>query len=451
MDYVNKDTRDMTSKNTASRDMAFKDTFQRDATSAGINSGDTTCEETISWKKKIILFLTSQTISLFGSSIVQYAISWYIVLETRSGVMMTISIVCGFLPMFFLSPFAGVWADRYDRKKILVMSDSLIALSTLVVAIMFLLGYESIWLLFVISAVRGAGGAVQLPAVGAFIPQLVPQDKLVRVNGINSSIQSVIMLVSPMVSAALMSFTTLKYIFFIDVTTAFAAVMILLLFLHTPVHAKALEKQKTTYFSDMREGIAYIRKHEFLKKIFLFCSAFLIMSTPAAFLTPLQVARSFGEEVWRLSAIEIIFSVGMLLGGLLMASWGGFRNKMHSMVLSTAAAGLCTMFLGLVPNFWVYLAFMGLTGVAIPFFNTPFTVLLQQKVEESFHGRMFSIFGMISSIVMPLGMLVFGPMSDFVKIEWMLIATGIVMLCIAVMMFFDKVLITAGKQSAGTK
>lgn len=93
------------------------------------------------------LFLSSQTISLFGSMLVQYAITWYITLKTQSGAMMTISIICGFLPTFFFS-FAGVWADRYNRKLLIALSDSLIALSTLILAILFFMGFDSIWLLF---------------------------------------------------------------------------------------------------------------------------------------------------------------------------------------------------------------------------------------------------------------------------------------------------------------
>jgi DHA3 family macrolide efflux protein-like MFS transporter len=397
------------------------------------------------WKKKTILFLTSQTISLFGSSLVQYAIAWYVALETQSGIMMTIAILCGFLPTFFLSPFAGVWADRYNRKTLIILSDSMIALSTLGIAVLFLIGYNSIWLLFVVSAVRALGTAVQTPTVGAFIPQLVPEDKLIRVNATNSSIQSMIMVVSPMISGALLSVANVETIFFIDVLTAAVAVSILLLFLKAPVHAKAMEKQTTSYYSDMFEGYRYIRKHGFLKKIFLFCAIFFIFAAPAAFLTPIQVTRSFGIEVWRLTAIEIVFSCGMLLGGLIMVSWGGFKNKLHSMVLSTAVMGFCTFALGVVPVFWIYLFFMGLTGISMPIFNTPFTVLLQQKIEADFLGRVFGVLGMISSIMMPVGMLVFGPISDFIKIEWLLIGTGIVMLIQSVVMLSDKVLIEAGK------
>src|SRR5690606_16988475 len=169
-------------------------------------------------------FLSAQTISLFGTSLVQYAIMWHVTLDTKSGVMMMFYIICGFLPTFFLTPFAGVWADRYNRKLLIVLSDSIIALATLVLALVFLAGYKSYLLLFAVVILRALGTGVQTPAVGAFLPQIVPEDKLTKANAYSTSIQSFIMLVSPMVSAALLTLTTIELIFFIDVATAALAV-----------------------------------------------------------------------------------------------------------------------------------------------------------------------------------------------------------------------------------
>ncbi len=393
------------------------------------------------WKKNIVLFLMSQTISLFGTSLVQYAIMWHITLKTQSGLMMTVSIICGFLPMFILSPFAGVWADRYNRKNLIALADSFIALATLVLAVLFYLGHDSIMLLFVASAIRALGSAVQAPAVNAFIPQLVPEDKLTKVNAVNGSVQSMVTLLSPMVSGALLTIADIEVIFLIDVFTAAIAVTIVMLFLHTKPHAKAMEKQEVGYFNDMNEGIKYIREHEFLKTYFVFH----VMMAPAAFLTPLQTARTFGDDVWRLTAIEMAFSVGMTLGGLTIAYWGGFRNRVHTIALACMIMGGCTVALGIVPNFWIYIFFMGLFGVAMPILNTPGMVLLQEKVEPNFMGRVFSILGMISSIMMPFGMLVFGPVSDFIKIEWLLLGTGSVIVAISLLFVSNNVMIEAGK------
>lgn len=104
------------------------------------------------------------------------------------------------------------------------------------------------------------------------------------------------------------------------------------------------------------------------------------------------MTRSFGADVWRLTAIEVLFSIGMIGGGLLMAVWGGFRNRVHTMTGASLMFGGCTLALGLVPNFWIYLAFMGLAGISIPFFNTPFTVLLQEKVDADMLGRVLGCF-----------------------------------------------------------
>ncbi|PKM52025.1 MAG: MFS transporter [Firmicutes bacterium HGW-Firmicutes-7] len=398
-----------------------------------------------SWKKNTILFVASQTISLFGSSLVQYAILWHITLKTQSGIMMMISIVCGFLPTFFLSPFAGVWADRYNRKILIILSDTFIAVSTLILAILFYAGYDMLWLLFLMSAIRALGAAIQAPAVGAFLPQIVPEDKLTRVNAINGSIQATVMLASPMLSGVLMTIATLEAIFFVDVITAAIAVTVLVLFLKVPAHAKALSKQANSFFVDMVEGISYIKNHAYVKKFFLFCAFFFLFAAPAAFLTPLQVARTFGDDVWRLTAIEITFSIGMMLGGGIMASWGGFKNKVHTMTMSSLLIGVCTVALGVVPVFWIYLIFMGLVGLAIPLFNTPSTVLLQEKVDEDFLGRVFGVLSMIISTMMPLGMLLFGPLADIIKIEWLLIATGMLMFVQGFFLLSSKVLVEAGK------
>ena len=359
--------------------------------------------------------------------------------------MMTIAILCGFLPTFFISPFAGVWADRYNRKNLIMLADSFIALATLVLAVLFLMGYREIWLLFVFSAVRALGAGVHTPAVGAILPQIVPADKLTRINATNSSIMSLVTIASPMVSGALLTMTNIEAIFFIDVVTAAAAVSILLLFLRVPSHAKALAKQTTSYFADMALGLRYIRSHSFLTTFFMFSIAFFFLVSPVAFLPPLQVARNFGSDVWRLTAVEVGFSLGMLLGGIVMAAWGGFKNKARTMALSSIMMGLFTFALGVTPMFWLYLTFMGILGLSMPVFNTPLHVLLQQKVEADYLGRVFGVLGMISSVMLPMGMLVFGPVADFVKIEWLLIGTGLLIFVEGLFMMGNKTLLEAGK------
>lgn len=402
------------------------------------------------WKRNIILFLSSQTISLFGSSLVQYAIMWYITLTTESGLMMTLYIVCGFIPTFLLSPVAGVWADRYNRKRLIIMADGMIAIATFILAIVFLLGYKEIWLLFVMAAIRAVGAGIQSPAVGAILPQIVPSDKLTQVNGINGTLQAVMMFVAPMASAALLTMATLEAIFFIDVITAAIAILTLLLFFKIPVHVKAAAEQTTSYLADFKQGLTYIGQHPYLKSFFLFFAVFFVLMAPASFLTPLQVTRTFGDDVWRLTAIEIAFSIGMMAGGAIIASWGGFRNKVHTMAFASLIMAVCTFALGIAPFFWLYLAFMGAFGIAVPLFNTPTTVMIQERVDESYLGRIFGIFSMISTSMMPIGMLIFGPIADVIAIEWLLIGTGALMVVMSLLLSRNKQLLEMGKPLQST-
>jgi len=399
------------------------------------------------WEKNVVLFLTSQIISIFGSSLVHYAVMWYITLETKSGIMMTVSIICATIPTLLVSPFAGVWADRYSRKILIVISDGFIAAATLILAVLFLMGYKSIGLLLVMTAIRAFGSGIQTPAIGAFLPQITAEEKLTKVNAVNGSLQSFVLMLSPMLSGALLTVASIEMIFFIDVVTAALAISVMIFFLHAPIHKKALEKQSVDYFTDLKQGFIYIGSHEYIKRFFLFCAVFFILAAPVAFLTPLQVARSFGSDVWRLTAIEVAFSVGMILGGIALASWGGFKNKVHTMTMASFLIGACTMALGAAPVFWIYILFMALCGVALPVFNTPATVLLQEKVEEDFLGRVFGVLSMISNTMMPLGMLFFGPLADVVKIEWMLLATGALIFVMGFFLLSNKAMLEAGKSS----
>ncbi|HWR12482.1 MAG TPA: MFS transporter [Rectinemataceae bacterium] len=398
------------------------------------------------WKKNLTLFLGSQAISIFGSMLVQYAIMWHITLTANSGSVQTLYIICGILPTFFISPFAGVWADRHDRRKLIMLSDSMIAATTLIVAIVFLLGgKKSLPLLLLASAVRAVGQGIQTPSVGAFLPQLVPQEHLTKANAFASTIQSIIMLASPLLSAALLSFASIEAIFFVDVATATIAVSILGFFLKVPPHKRATEKIELSYFHDLREGFSYIGSHTYLRSFFIFCAMFFFFAAPVAFLTPLQVTRSFGGDVWRLTAIEICFSLGMMGGGLFMGIWGGLKNRVRTMALSSFLTGIFTIVLGVVPVFWIYLLFMGLVGVSMPIFNTPATVLLQEKVEPYSLGRVFGVMGMISSVMMPVGMLLFGPIADAVRIEWLLVGSGAVIALLGFFLVGNKTLVAHGE------
>lgn len=398
-----------------------------------------------SWQATTAVFLGTQVLSMLGTSLVQYALMWYVTLETNSGLMMTLFVICGFLPTFLLAPFAGVWADRYDRKRLIILSDGTIALITLALALAFAAGGKALWLVFLASALRAVGTAVQGPAVGAIVPQFVPAEHLMRVNGISGTLQSGIMLASPVVSGALVSLVPMHTVFLIDLATAAAAIAVLALFLRVPPHARAEAAVTSSYFTDLRLGFRYVREHRYLVPFFVYLALLMFLVSPGAFLTPLQVTRTYGADVWRLTAIEVVFSAGMMIGGAALAAWGGFANRIHTMVLANLVIAALTVVLGLAPAFWLYLLAMGAFGIALPFFNTPSGVLLQDHVEGDYLGRVFSILTMISTSIMPLGMLLFGPLAELVRIEWMLVATGALLAVLGLAVLANRRLVEAGR------
>jgi DHA3 family macrolide efflux protein-like MFS transporter len=135
----------------------------------------------------------------------------------------------------------------------------------------------------------------------------------------------------------------------------------------------------------------------------------------------------------------------MMAGGIFIGMWGGFRNRIYTMALSCALCGLLSAGLGLAPDFWIYLVIMAAMGLALTFYNTPSMVVLQTTVEPAFMGRVLSVFTMLSSTMMPLGMIVFGPVADTVSINILLIGTGILVTLLGIPMITSKTLREAGK------
>lgn len=391
------------------------------------------------WKRSITRFLSAQTISLLGSSIVQYAIIWHITLTTSSGRMLTISTLCGFLPQIFISLFAGVWIDRYDRKRMIMLADSAIALSTLLLAAAFLTGHRSTWFLFAVLIIRSAGTGIQTPAVNAILPQIVPQEQLMRINGINSTLSSMMMFLSPAISGAILSFAPLEAALLIDVVTAVIGVGITATVAVLPYEKKA--GAQTSSLEEMKSGFFYLKENGLVKRLLLYQITILFLISPSAFLTPLMVSRTFGAEVWRLTASEMTYSLGMVLGGLLITSWGGFKKKMNTTLFAGAFYGLMMMGLGLAPRFPVYLLCNTMIGITSPCYNAPVTVTIQEKVPREMHGRIFSFMQIATSCALPLGMTVFGPLADLLRVQWILLGSGIVVTVLSLgiwrMRFFE--------------
>ena len=434
------------------------------------------------WQYVLTAFYSGQAASTLGTGLVQFALIWYVTFRTNSGLALTIMTIASFLPQLLIALLSGVWADRHDRRWVIILADGGIALASLIVALLFIKGYESIWLIFLVSAIRSLGGGIQGPAISALIPQIVPRENLVRSNGIYGTIGNIIQLLSPILGAAMVVMLPIWAIFMIDVGTAALAILIMLAlplphqktgdvanafginkqaadfdwgFPSAAVEAESgddfslaaedlevaafkpdeaflaasAELEGSSRIGEFKAGLQYINGKPFIKKLMTVYAMFMILLAPIATLLPLFIRRHFGLEVWYVTAAQISLFAGMALGGLLVAAKGEFKSRIRTIRAVGIVLALLTLILaGLgIANINIFIFFamvLFFSGVAVPFYTTTINVLLQENVHKSFHGRVFAVLYMIGSAAIPLGTIIFAPLADIIQIEFVLFLTG---------------------------
>ncbi|MDL2217876.1 MFS transporter [Christensenellaceae bacterium OttesenSCG-928-M15] len=390
------------------------------------------------WLVRTILFLTSQCITLFGSTLVQMAIVWYVTLQTSSGAWVAAFTICSYLPQFLISFVGGVWADRYSRKKLIIGADAVIALVTLaMILLMPGITDEPTLLtgLLIMSVIRSLGAGIQTPAVSAVIPQLVPEDQLMRFNGINATMQSLVQFAAPAAAGVILSISTLRSALMIDVATAALGIGLLACLL---IPKQAAPEEKGSIWADMKIGVRYAFSDKLIGRLLLVYGLFIFLCVPAGFLAQLLVSRVYGDTYWYLTAVELVGFAGMMAGGLLMSAWGGFKSRVRTLLLGLAAFGALAIGMGFSRNFIFYLALMALYGIALTTVQTATTTLIQEKADVAMQGRVFGLMGSMYSGFLPIGMAVFGPLADMVPLQWIMVGSGVALILIALVGHRDK-------------
>lgn len=390
------------------------------------------------WKKRAILFFISQCITLFGSQIVQMAIVWYVTLQTGSGAWIAAFSVCSYLPQFFVSLFGGALADRRNRKFLIIGADALIAAVTLgMLLILPQVPSEPVLLtsLLIMSILRSAGAGIQTPAVNAVIPQLVPEEHLMRWNGINAAMQSVVQFAAPAAAAVILSANTLRTTLVIDLLTAGIGIG-LFTFLRLPKQVKFPSERSV--WTDMGTGVRYAYSHTAIRKILIIYGLFVFLTVPAGYLSGLLVSRVYGNTYWYLTAVELAGFGGMMAGGLFMSLWGGFKHHRHTLAAGLTFFGSMAVGMGISRSFALYLVLMALYGAALTAVQTTLTTMLQETAGSSMQGRMFGLMSSLYSGSYPLGMAIFGPLADRMSLPSMMILSGILLIITAIWAFFCR-------------
>ncbi len=402
-------------------------TKKTSGTQTNTDTAPTTSETMPHWKRNVGFFLSGQTVSMFGSMLVQYAAMWYLTLETKSGVVLMLSAVLGMAPQAIVSLFGGVWADRHNRKLLIIGADAVIALSTLVLALLMLSGVNSVALILATMFIRSIGAGIQMPAASAFIPLITPTEHLIRVNGVFGSISSGMMLLAPAAAGAIYVAGDFSMILFIDVVTAVIGIGLLLL---VPAVAVTRTEEQVGFFEDMRRGFVYLQSHTFIRWLLVVFAVVFVLTVAPSALTPLMVARTFGGEIWMLTVLELAFSIGMTLGGITLAVWGGLQNRTAMIVYTSVLFGALSIAMGFTTNIWIFFGLMFLVGLFVPMFSTPSMTLLQERVDPDYMGRVFGFFNIAMSLGMPVGMLLFGPWADITSVENVLVISGALMIVV---------------------
>ena len=369
---------------------------------------------------RVSVFLTSQIISLFGSAIVSYSIVWYITLKTSSTMALAISIVCTYMPQIVISMFSGTWGDKFNKKNLIIIGDTITGISTLILAILFINGFDSLYLLYGACALRSVGSGIQTPLEHAFLPLICPEEKLTKINGIYATASSAINILSPAMAGVLLNVMDFGHTLFIDCITALLAIIVLLKLKYKNTISS---NKDTSTLSDFLEGVKYFKQHIFLGRLILFYLLFYFFMSAPAFLTPVLVYLKFSSSVNALAINEFVWSLGTMLGGILICSFKEF-NKLKFMAISALLFGGFICLLGASNIFSIYILFMLCSGISLPLFNTSNTVLIQENVKKEMLGRVFANLNILSTISTTIGITVFGIIGNTISVDILLILVG---------------------------
>lgn len=385
------------------------------------------------WKRKFTIMWSGQAVSLLTSSVLQMAIVWYLTERTGSAAILSLATLIGFLPQAILGLFIGVLIDRYDRKKIMVWADLFIAVVGIILAAAGIWGETPIWLIMVVLFARSIGTAFHYPALQAVTPLIVPREQLTKYAGFSQGFESIAMVISPPLAAILFAIWDLNVIVIFDVTGALFAVL-MLSFVKLPALEKNVVRHTPHVIQEAKEGLQVLKSEKGMTALMLISALYAIIYFPIGTLYPLITMTYFGGGIAESSVVEVVFSVGMLLGSLLLGLLGSKINKGRAIAGSIALYGLGVLLTGLLPptGLRIFVVLSVFMGISVPFFTGIQTSIFQIKIKQEYLGRVLSLSSSISMIAMPIGLILSGTFAEIIGVEKWFLILGVFALLIAV-------------------
>ncbi len=385
-------------------------------------------KRTISWNESkwaplFFTIWTGQTISWVGSAVAQFGLVWWVTEKTGSATVLAVATLLSMLPGVVLGPLAGALIDRWNRRIVMLVADGIIAFVSLTLAYLFWTDSMQVWHLYFVMVVRAIGGTFHWPANQASISLMVPKGQLPRIAGLNQTIGGAVNIISPPVGALLLQIMPLHWIMMIDVITAIFSILPLLIIIIPQPDVQPAEASTASAVSaiweDMLGGFRYIWKWRGLFWLLIIAMLVNFFVNPAMSLVPILVTRHFQGGALELGWLNASWGIGMVVGGLVLGAWGGFKKRAHTMLMGLVGLGIGILMVAFAPANLLPLAiagfFFGSMMNAIT--NGSAFALLQTIVKPDLQGRVFTVVMSIAGAISPLSLAIGGPIADWLGVR----------------------------------
>ena len=257
-----------------------------------------------------------------------FALIWWLTESTGSATLLALLSFAIFLPQVVLGPFVGALVDRWDRRKIMIIADGLVATATGCLAILFLADAVQVWHIVVANFVNSIGGSFQGTAMATATSLMVPKQHLSRVQGANQALNGTLNIVAPPLGAVLVALLPMQNIMALDVATAAFAIMPLF-FVVIPQHIQTTSSEISfrSVARDVAIGLRYIRNHSGILTVMLIGASSNFFLNADSAVIPILVTEHFDGDALQLGWFGTAFGIGTLLGGIVLSVWGGFRRR----------------------------------------------------------------------------------------------------------------------------
>lgn len=404
------------------------------------------------WKRTFIIIWSGQFFSMLSSSIVGYAVVFWLSMETGSAEVLATAMLATLLPFIVLGLFTGVFVDRWDRRRTMILADSFVAFCSVILAFLFFIDRVEMWEIYTLLALRSAGSAFHTPAMQASVPLLAPESELMRIAGINQMIQSISNIAGPALGAIFIIFLDMTYVMLIDVAGA-AIACTSLLFVKIPNPQKK-ENAVRNIRLEIKEGIRHMFADKGLSYVLLCVIVVTFFMVPVAALFPLMTLNHFNGSTFDMGLVETAWGIGMLLGGIIVSIKAmKTANKVVIINIMTIIIGLAYWLSGLLPTsgFIIFVILTTIGGIAGSIYWSSFIVILQTKIDPAALGRVFSIYDSISLMPTIPGLLATGFIAERIGLLNAFIIAGAATFIVGVIAFFIPAITNLGHSTKGSK